>query len=369
MRRHNFWPDPQQELLLIAALGDGDAAARAWRAWHSRMNLEAADRGSLRLMPLVYFNLKRIGLNDPSMAPLKERYIRTRYANRDLLERLARLLLLFESRKIPTLVLKGAALGPLLYRDPGLRPMGDLDVAVPHSRAQQAVDLLLENGWTFPKMPLRVETRPSSVASLNFYAPDGVPCDLHFSPFAESLSWEAVEPFWSAAIPLDIGGVTTLTLSPTDHLLHTLAHGARVNPISPIRWVADAMWLLRGPTPIAWERFVAQAASLRLTLVAARTLAYLRDRHGAMVPPSVWNAMRRRAGALESLEYCVRRGLSPQRAEPLLWAWSRYVRDNRHLGLPALIGGFPFYLQEQWSARTLRETAWIGLRKLPFLPR
>ncbi|MSP93914.1 MAG: hypothetical protein EXR00_01485 [Alphaproteobacteria bacterium] len=138
------------------------------------MSLETADRGSLRLMPLVYSNLARCGLGDSSMAALKERYIRTRYANRELLRHLARLLLLFESRTIPTLVLKGAALGALVYRDPGLRPMADLDVAVPHSHASQATTLLLQSNWSLENIPLRVQTRPASLAALQFSSPDGV---------------------------------------------------------------------------------------------------------------------------------------------------------------------------------------------------
>ncbi|MSP93915.1 MAG: hypothetical protein EXR00_01490 [Alphaproteobacteria bacterium] len=191
---------------------------------------------------------------------------------------------------------------------------------------------------------------------------------MHFSPFPESLSWEAVAPFWSASVPFAIAGASTLTLSATDHLLHTLAHGARANKVSPIRWVADAIWLLRGEAPIAWDRFVAQAAALRLSLVAARTLAYLRDTHGAAVPPEALAALRGRSSMLETLEFAVRRGARPHWA-PLIRTWGRYVRQHGERNLPALLGGFPFYLQEQWSARNLPETAWIGLKKLPFLPR
>jgi hypothetical protein len=364
MRPSDFWPAEEQELLLIAALADSDAAARAWHAWRSRMSLETADPGSLRLMPLVYWNLRRCGADDSMMAALKAHYIRTRYANRELLRRLEHLLLLFAERAIPTLVLKGAALGPSVYRDPGLRPMADLDIAVPHCHAHGAVELLLGNGWSRLGAAGPDDVRPAFVPSLEFCAADGLQCDLHFSPFAENLAWEAVAPFWSAAIPLRIGEAQTLTLSASDQLLHTLAHGARANRIAPIRWVADAMWLLRGDTPILWDRLAAQAARLRLTLVVARTLAYLGEKHGALVPPSVQDALRGPTSALETLEYCARRGFAPRWAEPPLWIWGRYVRQHRHRRLPALIGGLPFYLQAQWSAGNLRQMAAIGLRKL-----
>jgi hypothetical protein len=364
MRPSDFWPSKAQELLLMAALADGEAAMSAWRAWRSRVSLETADHGSLRLMPLVYWNLRRAGGDDPAMPALKALYIRTRYANRVLLQRLERLLLLFAERAIPTLVLKGAALGPAAYRDPALRPMADLDIAVPHRHARAAVALLLENGWSRPGITTADEVRAAFLPSLDFSASDGLQCDLHFSPFAETLSWEMIAPLWSAATPLTIGEAATLTLSPTDQLLHTLAHGARANPIAPIRWVADAMWLLRGDAPVDWERFVAQAECLRLTLVVAHTLAYLRDVYGAPVPPSVLAAMEGRCCALEAIEYRARQGLLPRWAEPPICTWGRYVRANRQRRLPALIGGFPFYLQEQWSTPTLRQTARMALRKL-----
>jgi hypothetical protein len=175
-----------------------------------------------------------------------------------------------------------------------------------------------------------------------------------------------IAPFWSAATLLRVGESNTLTLCATDHLLHTLAHGARFNAIPSMRWVADAVWLLRGESKIDWDRFIAQANALQLRLVASLTLAYLRDRHEADVPSDVLRLLRRRRSALEALEYLQRRSL----AYPLTPTWRRvvnccvsYLMQHSDRRLPALVIGFPAFLRERWSARTFNEVVWIACKK------
>ena len=53
------------------------------------------------------------------------------------------------------------------------------------------------------------------------------------------------EPFWSAAVEIDVMGVRTRALAPTDQLLHVVAHGGRWNPVPPVRWIADAELIRR----------------------------------------------------------------------------------------------------------------------------
>ena len=366
----DFWPSPQQELLLTAALADGEAAVRAWQGWQSRETIETTDKGSSRLMPLVYFNLARIGLKDPSMVSLKEIYIQTRLANKLKLTYLSWLLKLFASQEIPTLLLKGAALVLQIYRDPGLRPMVDLDLAVPHQYAKRAMHVLEKNGWLSEPCLPGGQINPEFFASVQFKDAHGNEIDLHFSPFHDyapffrnRLAWATVAPFWTAATPLCVGESKTLTLSATDHLLHTLEHGAVANATPPIRWVADATWLLRGESLIAWDRFIAQAATLHLSLVASRTLAYLRDRHGAEVPTTVLKTLGRFPSALEVLEYSSRRDRLP-RWIAVRKCWDAYAREYPDRQFLMLIFGFVDFLKARWSTRNSIELLWIALKSL-----
>jgi hypothetical protein len=375
MPRLDFWPSPQQEFLLTAALADNEAAIHAWQVWQSRETIEATDQGSRRLMPLVYFNLARLGVNEPSMASLKETYIRTRSVNRLWLIHLSRLLELFASQEIPTLLFKGAALTLQVYHDLGLRPMADVDLAVPHHCAERAMNALKDNGWVSESWLPERYLSPELVAAVQFQDRHGVQFDLHFSPFHDyapffrnRLAWTTVAPLWSAATPLSVGEFSTLALSATDHLLHTLEHGARADIVPPIRWVADATWLLRGEAPIAWDRFVAQAKSLHLSLVASRTLAYLRDRHGADVPAAVLSALGRCPSALEVLEYSSRRD-KLRRWIALRKCWALYVTEHPDRQLLMLIFGFVDFLKVRWSARNSVELLWLALKHFLFLSR
>ncbi len=61
---------------------------------------------------------------------LKTTYYQTAANNAVLFKELDRILAAFAEAEIPVIVLKGAALAQTLYPDPGLRPMGDLDLFV-----------------------------------------------------------------------------------------------------------------------------------------------------------------------------------------------------------------------------------------------
>lgn len=371
----DFWPTDRQELLLSAALADSEVAIPAWREWRSKETIETTDRGSWRLLPLVYFNLARSKLDDPAIESLKETYSRTRLANRIKLTHLTQLLKFFDEEEIPTLLLKGAALALQIYRDPGLRPMADLDLAVPHHCAGRAMEALKRNGWRSEPCQAGGKITPDYFAAVQFQDKHGLELDLHFSPFhdyapffRDRLAWANVAPLWAAAVPLCVGKNKTLTLAPTDHLLHTLDHGAVAHEMPPIRWVADAIWLLRGQSPIAWDRFTAQADALHLSLVAAKALAYLRDRHGADVPSAVIRTLGRHRSALEKLEYSSRQDRLPR------WiaarkCWAVYAREYPDRGFAALVIGFVEFLKLRWSARNAIDLVWRALKHLLFPPR
>ncbi len=58
----------EQELLLEAALLDGEHAINAWQQWKSIVDLEDHhDGGTYCLFPLLYKNLQRYGIEDPFM--------------------------------------------------------------------------------------------------------------------------------------------------------------------------------------------------------------------------------------------------------------------------------------------------------------
>jgi len=133
-------------LMLRAALGDAETAMDAWHALRVRLDLDSLGPASQRLLPPLWRNLSRLGVQDPILGRCRGAYRYHWSRNQLLFRRGAVLLAELAASGIETLLLKGAALATRYYGDAGLRPMNDFDVAVPAGAAGDAVAVLERNG-------------------------------------------------------------------------------------------------------------------------------------------------------------------------------------------------------------------------------
>ena len=291
------WPTAAQTWLLRAAFLPAEPAQAAWQVWRSRAGpLEQLDEGSRRLLPLLYRNLRR-SLSPSQMAvppipQLRDGYRRTWFRNQAAFYQIAGLLDALHSAGLPNMILKGAALAVLHYRDLGLRPMADFDIAVPAARAVEAFAVLRQLGWS-PNVPIR---RPAEFVgvkqSTDFRSSSGCHFDLHWYALWDCCYPGADDDFWSGAVPLRVNQALTQALNPTDQLLHVCVHGALLNRVPPVRWAADAMQILRTPgAALDWPRLLAHAQRLRLSLSLRATLHYLRTALEAEIPATVVEAL------------------------------------------------------------------------------
>ena len=311
------WPTPHDELLLTAALGDGDAACAAYAVWRAVTNLDRPCAGTFRLLPLLGKNLKRLGVKDDRSALFHGIYRKTWAQNQLLFRELSGALSALSQVEIPTLVLKGAALSINFYRDLGARPMSDGDILVPPEHAAFAVETLRNAGWHSQCTPLDglraqkllerlgVTLRPREdvqcsavfrgVRHAHSFAKPGIAeLDLHWRISEKIVSTETNFEIWRHAVPIEVCGVKSLAMDATDQLLHVIAHGVRWNVVPPWRWVADAAMILKaaaseGETEhrIDWPRLVAQADALCVALPLAAGLAYLAQRFALPIPQAV----------------------------------------------------------------------------------
>ncbi len=287
MSRPDWMPTPNEELLLDAALAGPDEAAAAWRRWRSGTTPAATDQIAFQVLPLVWHNVPEIDPEDEFVAILQgvRRYA---WIQNEVLLQLARDVVGDLDRAgIDTLVLKGVALSKLYYPEPGTRTMTDLDVLVPRRAADAAIDVLRRR--MEPSDP-RAERRVSVQHAISFHDKDERELDLHWYSLYRPSNDDA---FWAAARPLDLGGVTTRALCPTDQLLHVCAHGAWWHRDPTLRWIADAALVLRAEEGIDWDRFRRQAAERDLNRSVADALDYLRSRFGAPVPRELPGELRR----------------------------------------------------------------------------
>jgi len=279
---------------------------------------------------------------------------------------MAALLRSFHHAGIQTMILKGAALTLLYYRDHGLRPMGDFDVLVHTEQASAAIALLTKLGWT-PKWRLLEALNEKCFSTWHAHGLEdaaGRQFDLHWHVLVECCYAHADDDFWNGAVATKLHDVPTYALNPTDQLLHVCVHGAKWSPVPPLRWVADAMMVISdSQSEIDWNRLIAQAQKRRLILPLKDTLIYLRDVLGAPVPTSVLQSIQAMpTSRQEHIEY----KMQVHRVElwgglPLLWF--RHLRQTRHLGSLQKLASFPLFLQYAWGVNHLWQLPFYAVLK------
>jgi hypothetical protein len=351
-REGAFWPTEDQELLLRATLLAGDEAVRAWERWKLRVDVDALDQGSYRMLPLLYRNLLALGIDDPIMKKLKGIYRYTWYRNRVLFDGVMVVLRSLHESGIPAMLLKGSALVVLHYQDHGVRPMYDVDLLVPAEDALKAIDILKGLGWSptfgYP------ETFSSGFISVrhgwNFKNRADIEVDLHWRLLPEYCSVDADRDLWESAVPALLQEVPAVALCPTDLLWQVCVHGLQWNEVPTIRWVADAMVILKTSLPfIDWDRFLARTRQHRVILPLRDGLAYLRQVYHAQVPDAVLEALDTGAvSRTEAVEYRAK-GAPQSILRDAVQLWCLHARLMRHATQVQRFTGFPEFLQHIWN--------------------
>ncbi len=340
--------------LLRAALLTGNIARESAERWfeaHQSLQAEGfreLDEAARRLLPLVERNLKD-GL--PAGIRKELRSVRNHYwaANQRLFRGLEKELLQYEAAGIPTLVLKGAALAVAAYGDMSSRPMSDFDILIPETRIREKVQEYIRDGWQPGCIPPSAHEVPYFYRfrhAINLTHPDHGGVDLHWHVLLEATFEGADKLFWEGSVPLQIKSAATRMLNPADQLLHTCMHGYPYNPMPPVRWVADAMTILR-TTTVDWQRLLHVAEELHVSMACLECLTFLNDFFAVNIPGFV----------IESLAN-IRREAREERyfqrmANPGARRWWETLEDvsvavdraNKDRGLLSKVVVFPRHLQ------------------------
>lgn len=327
-------PDAGERLLLRAALLEGPAASAAWHAWRRTGGaIDGVGVPSFRLLPLVYRTLESAGVEDPDLPVLKGVYRHAFASNQRLVASVGPSLDSLTARGIETMVLKGAAVGAVHYRDAGARPMDDVDVLVRPQSAERALAVLYAEGWSaLPRIDVRRMMHSQHALPLSH--PNGGQIDLHWRVMPESVR---DDDFWAAAVPMALGTAATLAPGATDQLMHTCAHGVKFGAAA-LRWIADAAAILRSADgQIDWPRLVDAVAEREVSLRTATSLELLRDLLGVPIPHHVLAELDDLpSGPRERLLLELAR--RPVRGGNWVVMWDRYRR-----GVAAGQAGYPYH--------------------------
>lgn len=273
-----------EDLVVTACLAAPEETEAALREWERIVPIDDIDGGSQRLVPYLYRKLERLGITARNHGILKGIYTRYWY--------------LFNVQGMPTLtavntilqpeeylVLKGLALQSLVYgADPPTRPCDDMDILVRQRDRRVVHDKLAAAGF-----------RADGHKSPDIFLNNKVGINMQRGSEAVDLQWGLYlgmtdpgfeDRLFSRKISITLSGFPAFTLSPTDHLLHTLMHGAARNSVSPIRWVLDASLLL-SETTIDWTLFVDEVRLLGWARPVMRQLNLLAQKYSVPIPAEV----------------------------------------------------------------------------------
>ncbi len=351
--------------LLGAALHQDEQAISCWQEWWAQAgSLDGLDAGEYRLIPLVYRNLKTLGYGEAAeMGRLhgiyRQTWLRNRIAEARLLEAVESL----ESVGVESLALKGMALVGIAYGESGVRPMSDVDLLVHGKDLRRAVAELNARGWTFSQGRAGEELRFARLFhAVAFSHPSGVELDLHRHILEESNWRGADDGVWERKQQLVLSDRKLWTMSPTDHLVHLVVHGVRWDPVPPIRWIADAVTLIR-TNEIDWDVVATEAEQRGVALAVGAALRFLRDEFAVQVPHGQLSKVESVApGRLERIDFRFQQGGAGAVSQISRYV-TRYLRLTSRRSALERVRLFPLYLRAMWGL----ESAWAipkdGLRR------
>ena len=233
-----------------AALADQTGRVTDWPALVAQADAHG-------LGPLLHARLKAAGVTLPAQVKLELQglRIRHRHANQIRAQVLVEILTAYQTAGIDALVLKGAALAHLVYPEPGLRPMSDLDLLVHSANARRAQQILAGLGFD---APLPVGSLPGKHLPTASCRRDGllVSVELHHNLFsARSPVSFTLADMTASPRSFDLNGLTAYTLPDPEMLWHLTEHLRIVAQPFRLIWLADIVGLAeRFAAEIDWER-------------------------------------------------------------------------------------------------------------------
>jgi hypothetical protein len=264
----------------------GTGAPTMWNERHV-----ATARAHL-LGPWLYHelhNTSQAGLSDKTMSVLQRDYLLSSLACLERDTRLKNVLASFHRHGIRAVLLKGAYLGRVVYRDPALRPMADLDILVTEDQFERAGTLLASLGYRLQVEGLGSFHRELNPALAHVHeSRPGDAVDLHrglwlMDYYRLSSSIVRADAVESNLLEQSVYYLS-LELNFIHVALHNLTHAGCLRD-----WLDLVMLVTR--TDFHWNRLVHLAQSLGVLRPLYWVFRELSGHWGIVVPAHVKQAM------------------------------------------------------------------------------
>jgi hypothetical protein len=304
--------------LLRASLGSGplpDATRLAECDW-TRFTLLARHHG---VGPILYRVLRERAASVPTdwLQIFKAEYVANAFHNQLAQTSVDEIAAVFNSERIPVIVMKGAALLRTLYDDPGLRILADVDLLVDERDVERADAQLQAHCFRLP-VPDHGEELGSRCQYSLLYCwqePRTIPVELHWRIFERYRPYVFdLDAVRAQARPLPGMPPNVLVMAPEHELAHLCLHLDRhaityrslisrknwreslllPQGLGRLAWLYDiALYLQRRSELIDWDSFVDTARRWAIDGRVHATLEMSRRALGVGPPPEVLHALNR----------------------------------------------------------------------------
>jgi hypothetical protein len=210
--------------------------------------------------------------------------------------------------------LKGVLLAGKIYPNAAYRSMRDVDLLVPGSRLQDAVNTLGSLGFKAHYHFHLTNEREAMHHLPSMYGPKGAVVELHWTLMPPSSPFRIeVDSIWQRAKPSELLGAACQIMSVEDLVLHLCMHTAYLETLSSgLRPFCDLAWTLKiHQQQIDWQRLTHRAGvwgcrrSTWLALQLARRLL------GASVPEGALLALQTNDVQPEMIDWATAQVLYP----------------------------------------------------------
>jgi len=249
------------------------------------------------ITPLISYNLNSNGISrkipQPYLEKLNKIYNNTLFQNVILSVELAKVLSVFSQYGIPVIPLKGTVLAELLYGNPGLRTMVDIDILVRSEELARASSLLIEMGY---QQFTEDYSQPHPFHGAPYRKEGIFPLflELHWDLDDERLLSISKQEIWHHAQILKLPWGSIMVLSPEDTLLYMSIQLSK--QATQVRTLCDIAELLKKYAGVLdWGYIIETAHSWQIETMVYYALKRAQGILGAPVPaslvrlkPSLW---------------------------------------------------------------------------------
>lgn len=226
------------------------------------IDLEHLDYETFNLMPLFFDKNKDIVMSDDIRNRLKDIYKYNLFKNSGNLSGVIPLLQALNQKEIPVMLMKGMALVHLYYKNVGQRMMGDVDIAVPIHRFDEALTIAKQQGFDgFP-----------AVHSWDLHKGQTAFVDLHKTIFKESYQRPEVEDvLWQQAHKASFYGREVYFMCEEHFLVFIMAnafsdvinHGKNFEEKNK-KWLIDLQIILQHKPNFDLEKFTSLCYKMKV---------------------------------------------------------------------------------------------------------